>query len=346
MEMEFSKQEKVVGTFIIGVVLLLMSTLVIIGRGKDWFEKYVPYYTTFNETYNLQENAAVKLFKANIGKVEKITLTQNRVRVKLLILDQYASRIRKDAIAVVESPTFIGSEYISIQPGSPNAPLIPPNEEIPSKEKRSLEDIMSEFQIEKTARVVVKTIQDLSAVAEKLSAPDGVLMSTLNNVNKITGNIEHVTFDLEKGKGLLGALLTSEELLRKVETDLDQMDQILASIKAATTQTPQTMTLVNENLATFRDAGKSVKEDVVRAKTALEDIRVAAANLKTITENIKTGSRRIPRIATTFQDGIQEIRQGVEQIDRVVKSLQKNFFIRPNLPAEPAIGNTDADARP
>ena len=117
MEMEFTRLEKVVGTFIIGVTLLLMTTLVVIGRGKDWFESYRVYYATFNETYNLQENAAVKLYKADIGKVKKISLTNNRVRVKLLIQERYASRIRKDAIVVVESPTLIGSEYISVIPG-------------------------------------------------------------------------------------------------------------------------------------------------------------------------------------------------------------------------------------
>jgi phospholipid/cholesterol/gamma-HCH transport system substrate-binding protein len=346
MEMAFSKLEKVVGTFIIGVVLLLMSTLVIIGRGKDWFEKYVPYYTTFNESYNLQENAAVKLFKADIGKVQKITLTQNRVRVKLLILDQYASRIRQDAVAVVESPTLIGSEYISIIPGSADAPLILPNEEIPSKEKRSISDIMSEFEIEKTAKVVVQTIQDLSDVAQKLSAPDGPLWSTLNHVSRISGNVEQITADLKTGKGLMGALLNSEALLQQTADHLDALGKILESMKAAADQTPHTMELVNENLATFRDAGVTVKEGVAQAKTALEDIRIAASNLKTITENIKAGSSHVPRIATTFQDGIQEIRDGVEQISRVVNSLQKSVLIRSNLPAEAPLGTTDADARP
>ena len=57
MEMEFSRIERLVGMFIIGVFMLLLATLVIIGRGKDWFETYITYYTTFNESYNLQENA-------------------------------------------------------------------------------------------------------------------------------------------------------------------------------------------------------------------------------------------------------------------------------------------------
>lgn len=342
MEMEFSKLEKVVGTFIIGVVLLLMSTLVIIGRGKDWFEKYVTYYTAFNESYNLQENASVKLFKADIGKVKKITLTQNRVRVKLQILDQYASRIRQDAIAVVESPTLIGSEYISIIPGSTNAPQIQPNGEIPSKEKRSISDIMAEFEVEKTAKMVVETIQNLSMVSQKLSDPEGPLWSAMNNVNRISGNIEQITTDLRDGKGLIGALMTSEKLLKDMEDRLDQMDTLLATAQEAVQQTPETMELVNSNLATFRDTALSVQQQVDQVKVLLEDMRISATNLKQITNDIKAGSTHIPRIATSFRDGVEEIRYGVEQLNRVVKSLQKNVFIRSNLPAEPLPGNTDA----
>ena len=47
-----------------------------IGRGQGLFKKYVTYYTTFNESYNLQTNAAVKLFKTDIGKVKQITLAK------------------------------------------------------------------------------------------------------------------------------------------------------------------------------------------------------------------------------------------------------------------------------
>ncbi len=112
--------------------------MVILGRGKDWFADEVTFYTSFKESYNLQVNAAVKLFKADIGKVKRISLGEDNVNVQLAILAKYASRIRQDAVAVVDSPTLIGSEYISIVPGAPNAPKIPVGGMIPSIEKKSI----------------------------------------------------------------------------------------------------------------------------------------------------------------------------------------------------------------
>jgi phospholipid/cholesterol/gamma-HCH transport system substrate-binding protein len=339
MEMEFSRLEKVVGTFIIGVILLLMTTLVIIGRGKDWFEKYTTYYTMFNESYNLQENAAVKLFKADIGKVKKVTLVNNRVRVKLAILDQYASRIRQDAIAEVESPTFIGSEYISIIPGSTDSPLIPQEGEIPSREKRSITDLMAEFEVEKTAKMVVKAIQEISEITESLSNKDGPLLSSLDSIARVTGNMEQITTDLRHGRGPMGALLKSEVLLETVLTEIDLLGEILNSLKLAVEKAPSTMDLVQENLTGYRDAAASVN-------AVLEEIKKSTGDLQEVIQYWKSGSKNVPRISTTFRDGIEEIRSGVKEIDRVVDSLQQNVFIRSNMNDKPAPVQTDADARP
>ena len=346
MDMEFSRLERLVGIFIIGVSMLLLSTLVIIGRGKDWFETYITYYATFNESYNLQENAAVKLFKADIGTVKKITLEKDRVRVKLAIQEQYASRIRQDAVAVVESPTLIGSEYISIIPGSSQSPLIPEQGEIRSREKRSINDIFAEFEVEKTAMMVVKAIQDISEVAQYLSNPQGPLRATLNNIQKTSGHVEQIASDLRAGKGPMGTVLKSDDLLKQILYNIERMGAILDSIQAASAKAPGTMDLVQDNLTIYRDTGKMVTSRVAQAGKILEEIQAAAANLQIILKNIKAGSVDVPRISTSFRDGVDEIRDGVEEINRVVDSLQKSVFIRSNLPPEPTRQTTDAEARP
>jgi phospholipid/cholesterol/gamma-HCH transport system substrate-binding protein len=346
MDMEFSKIERLVGIFIIGVSMLLLATLVIIGRGKDWFETYISYYTTFNESYNLQENAAVKLFKADIGVVKKITLEKNRVRVKLAIQERYASRIRQDAVAVVESPTLIGSEYISINPGSAQSPLIPELGEIPSQEKRSLTDILAEFQVEKTGMLVVKTIQNISVLAEKLAEPNGPLLSTLDNIQKTSSHVEKIAGDLKAGKGPMGTILKSDDLLKQILLNIERLGTILQNIQDATAKAPDTMAMVQDNLTLYGNAGRIVVSRANQAGEILEKIRRAAADLQIIMKNVKAGSTDVPRISTSFRDGVDEIRVGVEEINRVVDSLQQNIFIRSKLPAEPMPATTDADARP
>ena len=289
MEVDYNKKEKIVGTFVIGIVVILFATLIIIGRGKDWFKTYITYYTTFDESYNLKENAAVKLYKANIGKVKKITLAEDKVSVKLIILEDYSSRIRSDSVAIVDSPTFIGSEYIAIIPGTPEAPLIKEGGKIPSREKKSIDDILAEFEVEKTVKMVIPAIQDVAEIAQIMRDPEGPLF-----------------------------------------TALDKLGEILENINKASSKTPVVMDQVQDNLAAIKKIGDDVSESV--------------SSIKRIVKQVEE-DRDIPEITNSVKNGIKEIRSGVEEIDKVVQSLQKNFLIKLNLPPEEEPENIDAGLR-
>ena len=321
MDLDFSKKEKAVGTFVICIIVILLTTVVIIGRGKDWFKTYITYYTTFDESYNLKEDAAVKLFKADIGKVKKIILVENRVKVKLAILEEYSSRIRSDSVAIVESPTFIGSEYISIKPGSADSPLIPEGGEINSTAKKSVSDIMLEFQVEETAKKVIRAVQDLSEIMQIMRDPNGPFFTAFDNINKIISHFEAISRDIQAGKGTVGGVLKSSEILQIILDDLDKVTQILESIAEASSKTPE---IINK-------VGEGVSDSI--------------SSIKRILKEVEEGSRDIPEVTRSTKRGVNEIRDGVENIDKVVESLKKNFLIKPNLPPEPKGKNIDAGLR-
>jgi phospholipid/cholesterol/gamma-HCH transport system substrate-binding protein len=106
------------------------------------------------------------------------------------------------------------------------------------------------------------------------------------------------------------------------------------------------MDQVSGNLSTIQDASSGVVENVATLKGILEDARNAIVTIQVILENLKQGSQEIPQVTATARDGIREIREGVENIDRVVKSLQRNIIIRSNLPDEPLSMDIDAGLRP
>jgi len=346
METSYTSAEKSVGIFVIGITVLLLTTVVILGRGKDWFADEVTFYTSFKESYNLQVNAAVKLFKADIGKVKRISLGEDNVNVQLAILAKYASRIRQDSVAVVDSPTLIGSEYISIVPGAPNAPKIPVGGMIPSIEKKSISDILKEFEVEKTAMLAVRTIQEIADLMILIKDPHGPLMTTLANIEKTATHLAQITGGIGQGKGSLGSLVTSRELVDGVLSNLEKVNGMIDDIRATATMGPVIMDQVSDNLATIRTAGTGVVENVQALKGILGEARKSLETIQVILENLKRGSQDIPRVTVTAREGIREIREGVEDIDRVVQSLQRNIIIRSNLPDEPLSMDTDAGIRP
>jgi phospholipid/cholesterol/gamma-HCH transport system substrate-binding protein len=325
MEPGFNKKEKIVGTFIISIAILLLATVVIIGRGKDWFKTYITYYTFFNENYNLQANTPVKLFNAEIGQVKEITLVGDRVKFKLKIIDDFRSRIRADSIATVKSPTLIGSEYISIIPGSKNAPLIPVEGEIPSRPGKSVTDYLEEFQVEKTVKMIVEAAQEISKIVKIMRDPKGPLFTAFEHANKTLAHLEKITRDVESGKGTVGGIIKSRALLDHIHQNLDK---------------------VGDDLDALEKIEAGVLENIPSITKIVKDVEKAVETLQAILANLEKGSHDIPRVTRSAAEGIQEIRRAVDNIDKVVKSLKKNILIRPNLPSEPEAKNVDAGLRP
>lgn len=317
MRISFDTREKIVGAFMIIMMILLLSIVVMIGRGKDWFKAYVTYYTVFDEAYNLSEDAQVKLYKADIGKVESVKLEGDKVKVELAILKDYAPRIKTDSVATVESPTLIGSEYVSIKPGTPKALPLAEKATIPSQAKKSLDDVMAEFEVEKTAKMFVKSLQAISKIVEHMQDSEGPLFASLDSMAKAMANIEAVTRDIKQGKGSLGKLVSSEQLLQNIYEQLSHVSRILTNLEQATAKTP----------------------DIVDA------IRDSVNTINQIVANIEKGSQDVPAVTKSAKHGIKEIRDGVEEVDKVVQSAKKNFLIRPNLPPEPTGENIDAGLR-
>ena len=317
MRTSFDAKERIVGTFMVIMIALLLTIVVMLGRGKDWFETYVTYYTVFDEAYNLSENARVKLYKADIGKVKSVGLERDKVKVELAVLKDYAPRIKTDSVATVESPTLIGSEYVSIKPGAPEASPIPENGTIPSQAKKSLDDVMAEFEVEKTAKMFVKSLQAISEIVEHMRDPKGPLYASLDSLAQAMANIEAVTLEVREGRGSVGKLVYSEELIQQIRDRISHVNRILADIEEATQKTPEIM----------------------------DSLKESTEMINQILVNIEKGSRDVPAVAKTTRHGIREIRDGVEEVDKVVQSAQKSFLIRGNLPPEPKGEDIDTGLR-
>lgn len=346
MELNFNRKEKIVGTFIIVIVVLMIAVIITIGRGKDWFKTYNTYYTDFNQSYNLKANTPVKLFNANIGKVKKIHLVGDKVEVTLKILKEQSSRIRVDSIATVESPTFIGSEYIAIIPGNKDSPLIPNEGMIHSKAKKSISDYMNEFQVEKTAKMVIKAAQEITKIIQVMRDPKGPLFTAFAKTNKTLDHIEKITRNIESGKGTLGNILTSEALLDQIRGNLNKVGDILGNISVASAKIPDTVNYANDNLSTMKTIENGILERIPDIKKILKDVEKTVVKLKITVSNMEKGSYDVPKVTRSAVRGIHEIRSAVENIDKVVESLKQNFLIKPNLPPEPEGINTDTGLRP
>lgn len=336
MDIEFRRKEKVVGFFLLAITMLLFLSLAFIGRAKGWFQEYVEYYAVFEETYNIQSGAPVKLYNAEIGKVKDMNLVDDEVIFRILIVEEYANRVRTSSYVTIKSPTLIGKEYIALVTEDKTSPMIPEGERIRSVGKT---DLMEEFKVKKTAKLFVAAVEDLSDVARKLNATDSPVFSILHDIEAIVG-------DIEKGKGNVGELLRTSKLNDEIHNRLGQVEKILESVRDAVSKTPYTMDMVNNNLERVDRIGGNIENGTEDILLIIQELEKNMRGLETIINNIKDGSEDVPPITRSTLDGLEEIRIGVKKADDAIEALQRNFLIRNNLPERKEPGQYKTEARP
>jgi len=346
MDIVYTKTEKAVGLFVVGIVLLLLAALIMIGRGKDWFRSYVVYTTSFEEGYGIEADTAVKLYKTDIGKVKTVTLVGDRVELKLAIQEEYAPRITAGTRVTIESPTLFGSEYVSIKPGSISSPAIAPGKVIPSKPSQSLGDLLADMEVEKTAKRIVNLIANLEAITRQLADPQGPLSASLSHVEETTGNLAEISKDLHDGKGTAGQMIRSEALLESIEARLVKLDAVIDPMAEAARQAPPAMTLVQENLVNLKRIQSKAEPAVEQLRVLLERTGGTMDSLQKIVERVEQASIHALPAAQSTRETMDQVTENIEEIEQIIEAVRQNFLIRPHLPAAPAPEAIDSGIRP
>jgi len=308
MRLQYSTMERMTGAFILLTLIVFLFTVAVVGRGKNWFRKHVVYYTAFEEGYNLVSGSRVKLLGTDIGSVTDVLLTTgNKVKVRVKVLAEYASRIRANSVATVESPTVIGSEYINIRPGTSKAAVISPEGLIPTKEKKKFTEYLEQYEIGAKLEHIGKILEDLALITDQLKDPKGPFFGTFSNLQQITGTVE-------AGEGSLGRLIKSDELY-------EHMDTFVATLQETADHLVRAGVNIEKGSEHLEKATREGPEMVDKTQELLDRL----LKVQVILEKVMT---EVPEISAQAREGMQEV-------NRILDSVKENFLIRPNLPPPP-----------
>jgi phospholipid/cholesterol/gamma-HCH transport system substrate-binding protein len=301
MQEAFTRKEKLVGVFLLVLVLFTMVTLLVIAQGKGWFQPQNTYLVKFKQGYNLHQGSLVKMFNAEIGKVSNMriiqTMGQPQVEVTVKVSKEYANLIRQDSVAEVVSPTLIGSEYLEISPGSSGYPKIETFGTIPSREHKSVTEYLAELVNQETVHKVRLTLNNLAQLSEQLKTDEKAVLAAVNHANK-------VLLALTEARGTMGLLLMQKDLYARMLESLNHLDQVLVEAKALTRDLKPTA----KNLQVF---SKSITQQV--------------DTIKAILAEVKSGSQELPDLMETATDAA---RGGKEVMD----AIKANPLIRLTAP--------------
>jgi len=192
----FKGLEKKIGFFVIIALLGIVLTVVAVGIQQDVFSPKTRLFIITDSGNEISEGMAVKLRGFNIGKVEKLELTDDaRVKVTLSILRSHMQWVKSDSKARLLKEGVIGANIIEITLGSEKEKPLEHNAVIAFERERGLGQVVDQLYAE-----VIPLIEDLKRVARRadtllagLPATQQKLDMALTSATKNFENLEKVT---------------------------------------------------------------------------------------------------------------------------------------------------------
>jgi virulence factor Mce-like protein len=228
----------------------------------------------FDRTVGLYSGSDVRILGIAVGEITEVLPLGDRVRVQMLIDDDYA--IPADAAAVVLAPSLVSDRYVQFAPVYDGGPAMRDGDEVP---------------LDRTATPV--ELDEVYGALDELSAalgPDGA------NANGALSDLIDVGAANMQGNGeAMNRMLTG--FSRAVETLADNRDDLFASLDNLQTFTTALATVdaqvrqFNDNMAAVTGQLEAEREDLAAAITllsvALADVaRFVQDNTSLLTANV------------------------------------------------------------
>lgn len=217
-----------VGVFVLGGLALFALGLFMIGDRQMAFARKFTVYTEFTKITGLQPGAVVRILGAKAGSISQIlppNTPSEKFRVRLEIAESLHQLVRVDSIATIETEGLVGGSYLGIGSGTDAAPQIGPGATIGSKEPFEISDLMQQMgdTIVKVNQTIDEMKGDVSnavvAVADTMGNANALITDVSGDVKKMAASGAQITEDaariaegIRSGKGLIGKLMTDDEL--------------------------------------------------------------------------------------------------------------------------------------
>jgi phospholipid/cholesterol/gamma-HCH transport system substrate-binding protein len=241
----------------------LMLGLMLIGEDQGFLRRKVRFHIHFSRTNGLLVGAPVALTGVNVGSVTDIAFPEDpaarHIDVTIDVNRHVAPRIREDSIATVRTQGVLGDKYIELSAGTPTMSAREPGTVIPDVDPIDYEAVL------------------------------GQSGDIVTNIVELTASLRNVVQSIDRGEGLLGAMVRNREQGEVTFADIQQAVSNVAEITA-----------YMESILASVERGEGLIGALVRdtdtARGVLEGLTRSTENLDRFTARLDSGTGLLPRL--------------------------------------------------
>src|SRR5881628_798684 len=245
-----------IGLLVATALAILMVTTFSLNQEQPFWERKVHYEVHFTRTGGLQTGAPVSLSGVPIGTVVEMRFPPDpavsHIQVLINVKGDIAPRIRENTVASIRTLGLLGDRYIELSAGTPESPPVLPGGLIASIDPVEIEALL------------------------------GQGGDIVTNIVEVTASLKDVLGAIQRGEGLLGAMLRNREL---GEATLVDLQRTMANVQETTRSLNQILDHVNRGEGVLGQLTGNTPE----AKELAGHIRRAARSIDEFSTRLNRG---------------------------------------------------------
>ena len=267
----------------------------------------------FNNVQELKVGDRVKMAGVEIGRVQNLALTNNKVLVTMKIVAARRNEVKTDSIASVKFTGLLGQNYVAIDFGTPGAPPASEDAYLNTEEQADVSAIMQK--IDNVATGVENLTKSFTGF--KIDDLLGPLINLIdaNQVPLTTtiSNVQSITTQIAQGKGTVGKLLYDETLYNSALSSVTKLEDAAAQIKFTINDARRIIDQVNSGQGTM---GKLLKDEALYRETT-----ESMTNLKEILQKMNQGQGTVGKLLND-QEMYRNAKLSLQKLDKATEGLE------------------------
>ena len=300
------------GIFVALAVIAAVLILETVG-GVERFRRGYRVNGLFNNVQELKVGDRVKMAGVEIGRVQNLALTNNKVLVTMKIAAARRNEVKTDSIASVKFTGLLGQNYVAIDFGTPGVPPASEDAYLNTKEQADVSAIMQKID------TVATGVENLTKSFTGFKIDDllGPLINLIdaNQVPLTTtiSNVQSITTQIAQGKGTVGRLIYDDTLYNSALSSVTKLEDAASQIKLSIGDARRVIDQVNSGQGTM---GKLLKDETLYRETT-----ESMTNLKEILQKMNQGQGTVGKLLND-QEMYRNAKLSLQKLDKATEGLE------------------------
>ena len=305
------------GIFFALALVVAFIVLEVVG-GFDFFKRGRHLHARFENVQELKEGDPVKMAGVEVGRVSRIELERDRVKVTMKIHENAA--VKTDSTAMIRFAGLMGQNFVFLDFGSADAPLAADGAILTTKEQGDLNSLM--VKLESVAGGVENLTKSFGGdnISNLLGPFTDFLKQNSPVLTAMFGNMKTISDQVARGQGTVGKLIQDETLyvttlttISNLQDTTTQIELTIADARAAITKANSIVDQINAGQGTL---GKLAKDDTLYRETT-----TAMANLRQILDKINRGQGSVGQLVND-DSFLKNAKLSLQKLDKATESLE------------------------